>query len=113
MHSEGRQATEARLNQCLNQPAREVVQLLGLGQAKWYWTDEPPGILRGVSYHPADGRSVTLYIAVGEPLFRRFSDRLEWDYEAFLGCRVGGIQYAAGDIHIDVGPAVPWQFRQP
>ena len=39
------------------------------------------GILRGVSYYPADGRWVKLYIAEGEPLFRKFSDRLEWDYK--------------------------------
>jgi hypothetical protein len=89
------------------------VDLLGLKDAKWFWTDEPPGILRGVSYYPADGREVTLYIAEGEPLFRRFDDRREWDYEAFLGCRVGGIQYKAGEISVDLGPAVPWQFRRP
>lgn len=108
-----REAAEARLTPCLGLTAREVVQRLGLGEAKRYWTDEPPGILRGSSYHLADGRSVTLYIAPGEPLFCRFSDRMEWDYEAFLGCKVGGIQYHAGEVRLDLGPAVPWQWRRP
>jgi hypothetical protein len=103
----------ALLEPCLGRTVREVVQLLGLGDAERYWTDEPPGILRGASYFQRDGRSVTLYIAEGEPLFHRFSDRMEWDYEAFLKCRVGGIQYKAGEVHLDLGPAVPWQWRRP
>ena len=108
-----REAAEARLTPCLGLTLREVVERLGLSDAKRYWTDEPPGILRGSSYRLADGRSVTLYIAQGEPLFRRLSERMEWDYEAFLGCRVGGIQYEAGEVHLDIGPAVPWQWRRP
>jgi hypothetical protein len=108
---------EALLNPCLGRPVWEVVQMLRLGDAKWSWAHEPPGILRGASYvpvdFPADGRLVTLYIAAGEPLFRLYRERLDWDYEVFLGCRVGGIQSEAGDIHLDVGPAVPWQFRRP
>jgi hypothetical protein len=107
------EANEALLQACIGKPAREVVQLLGLGEAKWFWTDEPPGILRGVSYFPDDERSVKLYIAEGEPLFREFRDRGRWDYEAFLACRVGGIQYKSGGVVLDVGPAVPWQWRRP
>ena len=108
-----RQIIEARLKPCLGRPAREVVADIKLGGANWYGTDEPPMILRGVSYYPADGSSVTIYIAASEPLFRRFSEKGEWDYDAFLGCRVGGIQYRLNDIHVDSGPDVPWQFRTP
>ena len=107
------ETTEVQLNECLGHTADEVVQRMRLGDAEWRWTDEPPGILRGVSYSPADGRRVTLYIAEGEPLFRKFSDRCEWDHMAFLRCRVGGIQYESGDVHLDIGPAVPWQWRRP
>jgi hypothetical protein len=91
------------------------VRFLGLGEAKWFWTDEPPCILRGVTYFLADGRSVTIYIAEGEPLFRRFDGSRAWDYEGFLDCRVGGIQYKdkAGEVWLDIGPAVPWQWRLP
>ena len=89
------------------------MQRLDLGEAERHWTDEPPGILRGISHSPPDGRRVTLYIAEGEPLFRKFSDRFEWDYAEFLRCRVGGFQYEAGEVHLDIGPAVPWQWRQP
>ena len=53
------------------------------------------------------------YRAEGEPLFRQYNDRNEWDYKLFLGCRVGGIQYDVGDIRLDLGPAVPWQWRHP
>jgi hypothetical protein len=108
-----RGATEAALKRCIGQTAKEVVLLLELSDAKWYWTDEPPGVLRGVSYAPANERSVTLYIAKDEALFRRFEERREWDYEAFLGCRIGGIQYKAGEVRLDIGPDVPFQFRRP
>lgn len=107
------ETTEAQLSDCLGHPADQAVERLRLGDAKWHWSDEPPAILRGVSYSPADSRRVTLYIAEGEPLFRKFSDRFEWDYGAFLRCRVGGIQYESGDVHLDIGPAVPWQWRKP
>jgi hypothetical protein len=103
--------TTTDLHECLGLPAGEVVQRLRLGEAEWFWSEEPPFILRGVSYFPADGQRVTLYIAEGEPLFRQFSEHGEWDYETFQRCRVGGIQYKAGDTHLNIGPAVPWQFR--
>ena len=108
----GRDQAGARLTGLLGHPAVEVIRALDLGEALWYWTDEPPGVLRGVTYYPADGRSVTLYVAEGEPLFRRFDSRCEWDYAAFLRCRVGGFQYRAGGTALDIGPAVPWQWRR-
>jgi hypothetical protein len=112
LRTEDRAVADIRLNECIGRTAREVVQFLGLGEAAWFWTDEPPGILRGVSYFPADGRSVTIYIAQEEALFRRFDEHREWDYEGFLNCRVGGIQYAVGEARHDIGPAVPWQWRR-
>lgn len=104
--------TEAQLNECLGQPVAEVVQRLRLGGAEWHWTDEPPCTLRGASYSVGN-RRVYLYIAEDEPLFRQFDIDREWDYGAFLQCRVGGIQYESGDVHFDIGPAVPWQWRRP
>ena len=48
-----------------------------------------------------------------EPLFRKFDENRRWDYAAFLRCRIGGIQYKSGDVWLDVGQDVPWQFRHP
>jgi hypothetical protein len=107
-----REMIEAQLEDCIGRTAHEVVKELGLEEAEWYWTDEPPGILRGVTYFTPDGRTVKVYIAAGEPLFRRLGIRREWDYEAFLNCRVGGIQYKAWNAKFDIGPAVPWQWPQ-
>jgi hypothetical protein len=101
------------LNECLGLTVSEVVQHLGLQDAERRWVDEPPLILRGASYYPAKGREVTLYIAEGEPLFRNFNENRDWDYSAFLRSRIGGIQYESGDVHFDIGPAVPWQWRHP
>lgn len=106
-----RRAIETMLKPCLGRPVREVVQILKLQDAGHDWTHEPPCILRGARYVTTD-RSITLYIAEGEPLFRCFSDRLDWDYKAFLDCRVGGIQYEVGELHLDLGPAVPVLWRR-
>jgi hypothetical protein len=107
-----RETTETLLKKCIGQSAKEVTQLLKIENAKWLWTDEPPGILRGICYYSADDRIVTLYIAEGEPLFRRFAENRQWDFEAFLSCRIGGIQYRAGELSLDIGEAVPFQFRR-
>jgi hypothetical protein len=101
------------LNDCIGRPAKEVVRVLNLKGCKWYWVDEPPGVLRGVCYHPGEDREVTLYIAQGEPLFRRFDKQREWNYRGFLNWRVGGIQYYGGKVWLDIGPAVPCQLRRP
>ncbi|VTU01562.1 unnamed protein product [Gemmataceae bacterium] len=105
------EVTEATLEAFLGLTARELVDALGLAEGQRDWTDEPPCVLRGVSYSVADGASVTLYIASGEPLFRQLKLHREWDYDAFLGCRVGGIQYHSTAVRLNVGPAVPWQRR--
>lgn len=105
-------ATKGELEMCIGQTARDVVQRLGLQNAEWFWTDEPPAILRGVSYHPDKSKEVIICIAESEPLFRKFDEKRKWDYEEFLRCRVGGIQYRSGEVHFDIGPAVPFQFRR-
>jgi hypothetical protein len=110
-HEAMKKAAMAQLLPYIGKTVREVEQGLNLGEAKRHWVDEPPGILRGANYRLADGREVWFYISEGEPLFRQFSDRLEWDYKVFVGCRVGGIQYLAGEVHLDIGPAVPGQWR--
>jgi hypothetical protein len=107
-----REAAETLLKPCLGRTVRDVVQMLDLGGAKQSWVDEPPGVLRGSAYYTADEQRVVLYIAEGEPLFRQFNEFCKWDYAAFLGCRVGGIQYWSGEIDLDLGPAVPWQWRR-
>jgi hypothetical protein len=106
----------AQLDDCLFLPAGEVVKRLQLNGTKWYWIDEPPGILRGVVYSLPGDRSISLYIAEGEPLYRQFSETRKWDYDAFLKCRVGGIQFQSSQSGTDsktwnLGPDVPWQFR--
>lgn len=103
---------EIRLQRLIGRPAKEIVRQLDLAEATWYWVDEPPGILRGVSYLLADKRSVSLYVAEGEPLFRRLDFDQAWDYEEFLSSRVGGIQYKEGEVWLDIGPDVPWQFER-
>ena len=107
-----REATDGKLKKCIGQTAKDVVQLLGLKDAKWEWVDEPPGILRGVTYSSDKTHSVTIYIAEGETLFRKFDEKRKWDYAAFLSCRIGGIQYTSGELHLDIGPSVPFQWRQ-
>jgi hypothetical protein len=106
-----RELNEAQLNDCLGLTVRQLVKRLELEQADRSWVDEPPAILRGVRYRTSAGLTVIAYIAEGEPLHRKFNEQFEWDYEAVLDCRVGGIQYESGEIQIDVGPAVPFQFR--
>ena len=107
-----RAAQEERLNGCLGHTAEEVVRRLGLGQAQWFWTDEPPCILRGVTYYPDKGTSVNLFIDRAEPLYRQLNEERRWDYAAFLHCRVGGIQYVSGEEWFDIGRDVPWQWRR-
>ncbi len=98
------------LRPAVGQSVREAIAHLGLEEANRFWTDEPPGILRGASYHLSDNRSVTLFIAEGEPLYRKFSDQRKWDNDAFLDCKVGGVQYHDTRGVYDLGPAVPFQW---
>lgn len=71
----------------------------------------PPGVLRGVKYLSAEDAFVILYIAEEEPLFRCFVGDRKWNYDEFLTCRIGGIQFHADGLRLDVGPDVPWQWR--
>ncbi|WP_157469207.1 hypothetical protein [Gemmata sp. SH-PL17] len=105
------EVTEAVLEGCLGQKVGDVVQRLGLAECRWGWADEPPCVLRGAFYRPADSVRVALYVATDETLFRQFNVRRDWDYDAFLKCRVGGIQYRSGVACFDVGSAIPWQWR--
>ena len=98
------------LRPALGQSVRQAIAHLGLEEANRFWTDEPPGILRGASYYLPGDRSVTLYIAQGEPLYRKFSDQCEWDNDAFLDCKVGGVQYHDTRAVYELGPAVPFQW---
>jgi hypothetical protein len=103
--------TEESLKKCIAKTAKEIVEHFKLNTAKWSWIDEPPGIVRGVRY-PVDNVVFKLYIAQGERLFRRFDENRKWNYEEFLGCNIGGIQYDSGEIRLDIGAAVPFQFRR-
>ena len=108
-----RKVTERELVGCLDRPVGDVVGQLRLTDAERSWEDEPVSVLRGVSYRTADGRRVVIFLAEGEPLCRLFDEHRTWDYAAFLRCRVGGIHYEAGNVRLDIGPAVPWQWRRP
>ena len=108
----GPDVTEESLKKFLGKTAKEFVEHFKLKDKKGGWTDEPPGILRGVSYY-VDKTYFILYIAEGEKLYRRFDENRKWNYEEFLGCKIGGIQYRSGKVYFDVGPAVPFQFRRP
>ena len=105
--------TEETLKKCIGKTAREVVEHLKLDKAEHLWVDEPPGILRGVHYPVGKKVGFILYIAQGEKLYRRFDEDRKWNYKEFLGCKVGGIQYLWGINQINVGDAVPFQFRRP
>lgn len=102
---------EARLRGCIGKTVAEVVETLGLNGIEPILVDEPPGVLRGISYF--DGRQpvVTLYFAETEPLHRKFSERRDWDTTLIPKCRVGGIQYSSCGGRFDIGPAIPWQWR--
>jgi len=104
---------EAQLQECIGKTIAEVVELLGLTGIKPLWIDEPPSVLRGVLYADGREREVTLYFAETEPLYRKFSERRNWDATQIPQCRVGGIQYSSGGSHFDIGPAVPGQWRRP
>ena len=108
-----REMTRRQLADCVGRPFEEVVTTLRLADAERHWVDEPPAILRGVVYATGDGRRVTLYLAEGEPLYRKASLDFEWDYSAVLRCRVGGVQYEGWGQRLNIGPAVPWQWLPP
>jgi hypothetical protein len=94
----------------LNLEVKEVVAKMGLEKAEW-WIEEPPDVLRGAAYSLGDKSYIKFYIGRGEELYRKFDEKHKWDYKAFLDCKIGGIQYRSGDTRIDVGPDVPFQFR--
>ena len=99
-----REKIEATLTPCIGLPARDVLHRLGIEEAKRHWNDEPPGKLRGVSYYTADGRSVRLYLAKGEPLYRQINMGRHWDYSSFLDSHIGRIQYESHSIDVEIGP---------
>jgi hypothetical protein len=104
---------ETRLVAYLGLSVAEVVEKMGLARAKQFWVEEPPFTLRGRVYYLSDKHmSVTLYLNRHEPLHRAFSARGEWDHEAFLRSAVGGIQYTAPDLQVDVGDDVPGHWRR-
>ena len=100
LNQSSREAAEAWLKPCLDLTAGDAVQRLGLASDKWSWSDEPPAVRasRATYWSAEKKRWLTLYIAEGEPLYRQFNERGDWDYAAFLACRVGGIQYHSGDV---------------
>jgi hypothetical protein len=103
-----------RFGGLLGLPADQVIQKMGLDKATaWFWVDEPPGYLRGVTYFLPGGQWLTLYVACGEPLYKNFSESDRWDYDVFLGAKVGGIQYWGLDNSVAVwaGSDVPFQWR--
>jgi hypothetical protein len=106
-------ALRNNLKACLGLTFEQAVRKLDLGKTdKTFFTDEPPCVLRGMTYYLPQKVEVTLYIAEQDPLFRSFCDSREWDREQLLRARVGGISYRKGEIALDVGPAVPWQWRR-
>ena len=90
-----RDATEPVVRRCLGRPVREGVELLGIVKDRREWVQSPRGILSGCEYYGSDGASrVVIWVAPGEPMYRQPADgRGEWDYEAFLDCRVGGVEF--------------------
>jgi len=90
----------------VNLQAKDVVAKMGLEKAKWSWTHEPPGILRGATYSLGEKTYVKIYIGRGERLYRKFDEKCEWDYKAFLDCKVGGIQYRGGETQLPEDQAV-------
>jgi hypothetical protein len=105
---------EAELAGYIGATAEEVVKRMELGEAEWFWTDEPPLTLRGVTYFPDQGRlkgaKITLFIDSQEPLHRQSRAMRNPSYEEFLRCRVGGIHFFSAGDWFDVGPDVPWQW---
>jgi hypothetical protein len=102
----------ARLKSDIGRSVSVVVKELGLEGAGQGWVDEPPGVLRGRCYTLPDKTTVTLYIARQDPMYRKFSDRREWNLEAFRRAKVGGIQYQSAQASLDIGDDIPFQFRR-
>ena len=90
---------------------QEVVENLDLGKAETLWVMEPPGCLRGMHYIYLDRLWVTLYLDCRDPMFYQESDHGNWDHEAFLRARVGGIEYQSAGREITVGECIGWQQR--
>jgi hypothetical protein len=107
----GTRYTERDLHAFLGLSMKEVSDRMNLVEA-WHahWVDEPPCLLRGRSFFFSDGEKVMLFLDESEPLFKAFSETREWDKDAFLRAKVGGICVESADEMIDVGN-VPWQWR--
>jgi hypothetical protein len=107
----GTRYTESDLRALLGRSMKEVGDRMNLTEARRvFWVDEPPLELRGRQFFFADREEVMLFLDESEPLFKAFSETAEWDKDAFLRAKVGGIRVESDDGMIDVGN-VPWQWR--
>ena len=67
----------------------EAVQRLGLEPRDCALFDEPPCVARGISAELSDGRTVKLWLARQDGLFRHNRD---WTFQQIAGRRVAGVE---------------------
>ena len=102
---------ETKLSSLLGKSGNEIVTELKISSSNCSLTDEPPMILRGASFNYENGY-ITLYIAEGEKLFRKFLlNEPKPTCSEILNSKVGGIQLIQNGKNIWVGAAVPFQWR--
>jgi hypothetical protein len=94
-------------------PFIRVIETLHLeGCRATYWTEEPPGHLKGVVFFLEDGVSVTLFLDPHEPMYKSFNDRDEWDCGAVFLAKVGGVTVASREKQFAVGNG-GWEWLPP
>jgi len=102
---------EMKFSSLLGKSGNEIVTELKISSNDCSLTDEPPMVLRGASFKYENGY-ITLYIAEGENLFRKFFlNGPKPTCSEILNSKVGGIQLMQNGKNIWVGAAVPFQWR--
>jgi hypothetical protein len=98
------------LSRCINLKLNEIVDRAPfLHGAKHYMIEEPPFVLRGISYS-CDGMRFRFYIDGRDPMYRN-EQQEEWTHEKLLVCEINGIQASKGSRRFNLGHGIPFQFR--
>jgi hypothetical protein len=84
--SPGQKALDAQLR---GLTLREAIQQLGLKPEDCELFDEPPGVARGIQAKVHDGRTVQLWLARQDGLFR---EKRDWTFQQIAERRVAAVK---------------------
>ena len=110
--SEEQEGLETTIRSCIGLTFQECLDKLRLGKIKLKaFVDEPPLMLRGMSFGFESGEDVMILIDERDPLFKDINHERSWNYEQLLMAKVGGIDYIAANrgMHIVLGN-IPWHW---